>query len=91
MTCHKVPEHMPLTFIVVLILLVILCWLDTENLQIPVHHPQIILLLKKSDDGSSSEGDSEYSEVEENVWNSTYAQNCLAMLKRDKCCMQILV
>ena len=46
MTCHKVPEHMPLTFIVVLILLVILCWLDTEHLQIPVHHPQIILLLK---------------------------------------------
>ena len=46
MTCHKLPEHMPLTFIVVLILLVILCWLDTEHLQIPAHHPQIILLLK---------------------------------------------
>ena len=29
---------------------------------------------KNSDDGSSSEGDSEYSENEENVWNSTYAQ-----------------
>ena len=26
--------------------IVILCWLDTEHLQIPVHHPQIILLLK---------------------------------------------
>ena len=38
---------------------------------------------KNSNDGSSSEGDSEYSENEENVWNSTYAQNCLAMLKRD--------
>ena len=38
---------------------------------------------KNSDDGSSSEGDSEHSENEENVWNSTYAQNCLAMLKRD--------
>ena len=36
----------PSTFIVVLILLVILCWLDTEHMQIPVHHPQIILLLK---------------------------------------------
>ena len=38
---------------------------------------------KNSDDGSSSEGDSEYSENEENVWNSTYAQSCLAMLKHD--------
>ena len=36
---------------------------------------------KNSDDGSSSEGDSEYSDNEDNVWNSTYAQNCLAMLK----------
>ena len=36
--------------------------------------------------GSSSEegdSDSEYSNNEGNVWNSTYAQNCLAMLKRN--------
>ena len=38
---------------------------------------------KNSNDGSSSEGDSEYSDNEDNVWNSTYAQNCLAMLKCD--------
>ena len=39
---------------------------------------------ESSDAGSSSEeGESEYPNNEDNVWNSTYAQNCLAMLKRD--------
>ena len=37
-----------------------------------------------SDAGTSSEeGESDYPNNEDNVWNSTYAQNCLAMLKRD--------
>ena len=37
-----------------------------------------------SDAGTSSEeGESDYPNNEDNVWNSTYAQNCLAMLKHD--------
>ena len=37
-----------------------------------------------SDSGTSSEeGESDYPNNEDNVWNSTYAQNCLAMLKCD--------
>ena len=38
---------------------------------------------ENSDSGSSREEDSEYSNNEDNVWNSTYAQNFLAMLKHD--------
>ena len=33
--------------------------------------------------GSSREGDSDYSNNDDNVFNSTYVQNCLAMLKHD--------